>query len=82
MMVGWTFLQTVAAFLRDSPLPTPSAHYQGLRGAVMKFETGFALKKRVLSSRMSLERQDTQFWLPHAGRSYLRVRPRFSRTRK
>ena len=54
---------------RDCLFPTPSANYQGARKAEMKYETGFALQNKVLTSLTigSLR----IFQRQHSGRSFL-----------
>ena len=74
MTVGWKLLQAGADFLRDYLLSTP-ANYQGFGRSEMKYETGFALQNRVLTStavgvERVFNRQVTQCWTPHSGRSY------------
>ena len=68
--VGWALLQRLAYIPRDWLLPTPSSTYQGCRRSELKYETGFALCKRILRAARSCTERSQSFGLISVGRRF------------
>ena len=68
--VGWALLQRLAYIPRDCLLPTPSSTYQGCRRSELKYETVFALCKRILHAARSGTERSQSFGLISVGRRF------------
>ena len=76
LSTGWFLLKSLADFPRDFLLPAPASNCTGCLRKELRYDIGFAMQNRVLSSlkfneQQSLTRTSASFWSPHSARSFL-----------
>ena len=73
---GWQLLTKKADFQRDYLLPAPSGNLKGCQHRELRYDTAYALQKRVMDVLVSdgqklFAHGADHFWNPHSGRNYL-----------
>ena len=73
---GWQVLSKKADFQRDSLLPAPSENLKGCQQRELRYDTAYALQKRVMDVLVSdgqklFAHGAGHFWSPHSGRNFL-----------
>ena len=74
--IGWDILRSIAPFVRDYLLPTPTDNYMSCKQQVMRYELGYALQHRVLSvatcgAGRLFKYPITQHWTLHLGGCFM-----------
>ena len=64
-------LTSIADFQRDYLLPAPATNYQGCLRREIRYDTAFAIQRKVLSSQKIGGEGPLQFWTPHSGRTFM-----------
>ena len=73
---GWQLLTKKADFQRDYLLPAPSGNLKGCQQRELRYDTAYALQKRVMDVLVSdgqklFAHGAGHFWSPHSGRNFL-----------